>query len=93
MKVKLSTFAAEDIAGSYEFYESQQEGLGDYFLDSLFADIDSLAIYAGIHRVVFGSHRLLAKTFPYALYYESGGGGLGRDSSSTLGEIHEAIRT
>jgi hypothetical protein len=43
--------------------------LGAYFLDSLFADIDSLTLYAGIHRQVFGSHRLLARTFPFAIYY------------------------
>jgi plasmid stabilization system protein ParE len=43
--------------------------VGDYFLDSLFADIDSLALYAGVHRKVFGFHRLLAKRFPYAIYY------------------------
>lgn len=43
--------------------------MGDYFLDSLFADIDSLALYAGVHRKVFGFHRLLAKRFPYAIYY------------------------
>lgn len=44
--------------------------MGDYFLDSLFADIDSLALYSGIHRKVFGFHRMLAKRFPYAIYYQ-----------------------
>jgi len=43
--------------------------VGGDFLDSLFADIDSLEIYAGLHAQVFESHRLLAKRFPYALYY------------------------
>ena len=56
------------------FYERQQEGLGGYFLESLFSDIDSLRLYAGIHLKVFGNHRLLSKRFPYAVYYaeESG---------------------
>lgn len=47
-----------------------EEGLGAYFLDSLFSDIDSLALYAGIHRKVLGFHRLLSKRFPYAVYYQ-----------------------
>ena len=70
MHVKLSILAERDLEDGFAFYESQQRGLGDYFLDSLYADIDSLVVYAGIHRIVFGSHRLLAKTFPYAIYYD-----------------------
>jgi hypothetical protein len=30
-----------------QFYERQETGLGWYFLDSLFSDIDSLLLYAG----------------------------------------------
>lgn len=26
-------------------------------------------LYAGIHQMVFGYHRLLSKRFPYAVYY------------------------
>ena len=44
--------------------------LGNYFLDALFSDIDSLELYAGIHIKVFDFHRLLAKRFPYAVYYQ-----------------------
>jgi hypothetical protein len=44
------------------------EGLGDYFLDSLFSDIDSLQFYAGVHPVHFGYNRLLSKRFPFAVY-------------------------
>ena len=48
--------------------------MGDYFLDSLLSDIDSLRLFAGIHCKFFGFHRLLFKRFPYAIYYrlESG---------------------
>ena len=70
MKVQILPSAREDLAEGFVFYEVQQAGLGAYFLDSLSADIDSLALYAGIHRQVFGAHRLLARTFPYAVYYE-----------------------
>jgi hypothetical protein len=27
-------------------------------------------LYAGIHRKVFGFHRLLSRRFPYAIYYQ-----------------------
>ena len=67
MKIRLLTSAYHDLAAGRDFYE--QQGVGGYFLDSLFADIDSLVLYAGIHRQVFGFHRMLAKRFPYAIYY------------------------
>lgn len=44
--------------------------MGDYFFDSVFADIDSLKLYAGIHPKVFGFHRMLTQRFTYAVYYE-----------------------
>jgi plasmid stabilization system protein ParE len=69
VKVEILPSAIADLALGFAFYEKQQPGLGDYFLDSLFADIDSLALHAGIHRKVFGCHRLLAKMFPFAIYY------------------------
>jgi hypothetical protein len=34
------------------------------------SDIDSLRLYAGIHRRVFGYFRLLSRRFPYAVYYQ-----------------------
>jgi len=37
----------EDLLSGYHFYERQVENLGNYFLDSLYADLQSLAIYAG----------------------------------------------
>ena len=56
-----------------DFYERQGECLAAYFLDSVFSDIDSLMLYAGIHRKVFGFHRLLSKRFPYGIYYQFNG--------------------
>ncbi len=73
MKIKILPSALEDLRSGWNFYERQQEGLGDYFQDSLFSDIDSLLLFPGVHRVVFGYHRLLSKRFPYAVYYEFDG--------------------
>ncbi len=70
MKIQILRSAMQDLAVGRKFYDRQEAGIGDYFFDSLFADIDSLALYAGIHSVHFGFHRLLAKHFPYAVYYK-----------------------
>lgn len=69
MKIRLLSIAVDDIESGRHFYERQQAGLGDYFLDSLFSDIDSLLLYAGIHQKVFGYYRTLSRRFPYAIYY------------------------
>ena len=58
-----------DLAAGREFCDRLEIGVGDYFQDCLFSDIESLVLYAGIHRQVFGFHRLLSKRFPYAIYY------------------------
>ena len=69
MRVTILDAAERDLEEGYRFYERQLPGLGAYFLDSLYADIDSLAYYGGIHHLVFGHHRLLARRFPFAVYY------------------------
>ena len=69
MKIKILTSAVEDLHAGRLFYENHGEGVGAYFFDSLFSDIDSLVLYAGIHQRVFGYYRLLSKRFPYAVYY------------------------
>ena len=70
MKIKILSSAIEDLYEGRLFYEKQGEGLGEYFFDSLFSDIDSLLLYAGIHITFFGYYRLLSKKFPYAIYYK-----------------------
>ena len=59
-----------DIKIAELFYEKQNKGLGGYFKDSIISDIESLWLYGGIHRKVFGLYRLLSKRFPYGIYYE-----------------------
>ena len=53
MNLRILASAFHDLADGRDFYERQGVGLGEYFLDSLFSDIDSLALYAGIHRKIF----------------------------------------
>ena len=69
MRVQVLDSATQDLADGYRFYERQSEGLGGYFLDSLWSDINSLHLYAGIHPLYYGYHRLLSARFPFAIYY------------------------
>lgn len=69
MRIELLDEAEQDLVDGFRFYEGKSAGLGEYFLDSLFADLESLRVYAGIHALHFGYHRLLAKRFPFAVYY------------------------
>lgn len=70
MKLRVLDSAKEDLYNGRLFYELQGEGMGEYFFNSLFSDIDSLIIYSGIHVKVFGFYRLLSKRFPFAVYYK-----------------------
>ena len=69
MKIEILDEARLDLTTGFDFYERQSAGLGAYFLDSLFSDIDSLQEFAGVHNLVHGYHRSLAKRFPFAIYY------------------------
>jgi len=72
VKIRILDSAEEDLKDGYLFYESQERGVGEYFLDSISSDIESLRLYAGIHSVHFGKyHRLLSKRFPFAIYYRT----------------------
>ncbi len=70
MKIQILNSAKQDLIDGYFFYEKQSEYLGNYFLDSLYSDIDSLLIYAGIHGIHFTYFRALSTKFPFAIYYK-----------------------
>jgi plasmid stabilization system protein ParE len=70
MKLRILTAASRDLVKGKKFYELQERGLGGYFLDTLYSDIDSLILYAGIHRKIRDYHCVFSKRFPYAIYYK-----------------------
>jgi len=70
MNLRILDEAEQDLIDGFRFYDLQEAGVGEYFFDSLSSDIDSLHLYAGIHSVHFGYHRLLSKRFPFAVYYK-----------------------
>ena len=68
--VIVTEFADNDLLLAENFYELQAPNLGTYFFDTLIADIESLSFYGGVHTKYFGLYRMLAKRFPYAIYYD-----------------------
>lgn len=70
MNIQILSTAFSDIAVAQQFYGQQQKGLGIYFQDAIFSDIDALIVYACVHLQLFGFYRSLSKVFPYAIYYK-----------------------
>lgn len=71
MKVVVQPSALDDLREGFAFYELQEVGVGQHFLETLFNEIDKLSASAGVHPVHFGRfHRMLSGRFPHAVYYE-----------------------
>lgn len=70
MNLHILSSASRDLVRGKRFYQLQEKGLGEYFLDTLYSDIDSLILYAGIHRKIRDYHCMFSKRFPYAIYYK-----------------------
>jgi len=70
VKIEILDEAEDDLVDGFHFYEKQQHGLGSYFLVNLYSDIESLLLYAGMHRKVYKEYyRLLSRRFPFAVLY------------------------
>lgn len=70
MIIEISSDALLDLEEGFTFYQRQSEGLGAYFISCLTSDIEALEYFGGIHQVVHGYQRALAKRFPFCIYYE-----------------------
>jgi hypothetical protein len=68
--IKLSHTAVVGLNRGYRYYERKEIGLGNYFKNTLLAEIEGLSVTAGIHRMVRGHHRMISRVFPYAIYYK-----------------------
>ena len=70
MNIEILDAAKEDLAEGYLFYESQSPNVGTYFLETIFAEIDKLAKYAGIHPVYIPPYfQMISEKFPFTIYY------------------------
>ena len=68
--VIVSDDSVVDIENSIKFYDKQKDGLGQYFFDCIYSDLESLRFYAGIHSKHFEYYRMFSKRFPFAIYYD-----------------------
>ena len=70
MNVQILDPAKDDLAEGYLFYESQKTGLGHYFLDTIYAEIDTLETFAGIHPKYYPPYfQMLSDKFPFSIFY------------------------
>ena len=68
-EIRLTLSATDDLMNAFTFYEAREAGVGDYFLQCLSSDIDSLGLYAGIHPKSYsGFYRTASKRFPFSIY-------------------------
>jgi hypothetical protein len=72
-KVVVLSDAAGDMEAARDFYDALEFGVGQYCVDSLLADIESLSLFSGIHPKHFEFHRMLASRFPFGIYYSEYG--------------------
>ncbi|HYF33980.1 MAG TPA: hypothetical protein VD994_01710 [Prosthecobacter sp.] len=61
--------AARDLEEGRDFYDSLENGVGDYFTACLTEDLERLRALHGIHSLHFGLYRMLSARFPFAIYY------------------------
>jgi plasmid stabilization system protein ParE len=69
MKVLISVAAEQDLAAGKDFYSRRGWEIGEYFLESILAELSSLSVMAGIHAKRFGLHCLPCRRFPWTIYY------------------------
>ena len=69
MTLRILDLAEADLLSGFGFYEGQSDGVGWYFLDTLYSEIESLRLYAGTHRKLLGYYRMFSRRFPFAIYY------------------------
>lgn len=69
MKLRILPSAKQDLRRGFRFYEHKEEGVGSYFLDTAYSDIDSIGLFAGIHKKVGVLFRFKSKRFPFWIYY------------------------
>lgn len=75
MKVRVLRRSDESILEGFDFYDSQEPGLGSRFVDSVMSDIRSLSITGGSHQIIVRDfHRKVCSKFPFSIYYRVGNG-------------------
>jgi plasmid stabilization system protein ParE len=69
-RVWLHSDAFADLEAARSWYEAQQEGLGDQFIDAVDGALESVLAFPAASPVDYrDSRRFLIERFPYCLYY------------------------
>lgn len=63
-EVEVLIEARDDLIQGRTFYDFQSPSVGDYFVESVLADLGALRLYAGIHRRVSGFIASSAAGYP-----------------------------
>lgn len=83
-QLSLLSEVEEDALVGYRWYEERSSGLGDQFLEDLYADIGGISLNPGLYGVVHRRiRRRLLRRFPYAIYFS-----LEEDQILVLGVFH-----
>ena len=61
--------AAADLEDDRAFYDRLEQGIGDYYVESLLSDLERLRLFHGFHGRHFGCLRALSGRFPFGIYY------------------------
>jgi hypothetical protein len=69
VKIEILAEAEQDLLDGIRFYERQRVGVGSHFRECLLADIKTLPRFAGVHACRHGYHCMVARRFPFAVYY------------------------
>lgn len=68
--VRLTALAEFDIAEAQDFYAPSGDWVLDHFMASISKAIEDLSVFAGIHPMRFGHHRVGVPHFPFSIYYD-----------------------
>ena len=84
--VRIGRAAAAEIGEAYGWYEAERPGLGEKFRAALQLHLTELEQYPMAHMAMYrGVRRLLAKPFPYHIYFRIRG-----DVVKVLAVIHSS---
>lgn len=61
--------ATADLEEGRSFYDRLEQGIGDYFFESVLSDLERLRLFHGFHSRHFGCLRALSGRFPFGIYY------------------------
>lgn len=69
--INVRSTASQQLQEAYDYYESQQSGLGISFLDAFHEILDSIGRQPFIYQVRYGAdvRAAVVKNYPYLVYY------------------------